>query len=729
MIRSRVVVVIIWYYVMFGKIKLSFSLIENSLNINALEHLQLKPSKFVADKIGQAASGRYKKIDFVEFDWLSGEEDRNWWWQIQQLPCLKWFINAYEILKDEQKEKYLDFAISYIATWMENASKNKNSPLVWHDHVAILRLRNLSQWVTYLILINKVDRLTPDFQNKVVCAISEHINFLIKERNYSRHTNHGFDQSLDLYTVCWLWRDIDTLKKVSELALSRLLDEIDFAFTAQGVHKENSPGYQSYMLQRLAFVKRLDLLGEKVASSKTELLEQKAHRFLKIISLPDGKLPLIGDTTYKDKGISSNLDAKKTVYDYTVSGYLVVKGINDKGEDYHLVVKSGHLSNYHRHDDDLSFYLYMNGEVVFGDGGLYSYNEKDPIRRFIRSPLAHNTVFPASYTCTRNLNELSKRPSLTLLEGDEVVAKTHCYGGTLERRINFSRIGNCVLSIEDCWLSKPKQYQLLQANYFIPNDKCIIPLLSALVIQTEKNSIKIHSESANQRIKPVVHNDSPTHPVKYSDEFAVSHDATRVTFEASVKSGETIHHKILLSFESDYSRKLFVNNLHGLSEQQLIATFWEMTPVNTEKENRLDKVLDILGNAEVESLHTELLYILIRSYIWSKRIDMAIKLSNDLEKRPDASLSQLINGFHKIVVHLSVADKDYVPIMLKLLRLIHGSGYGRFRELYVKLSEKLYADLQVEPICYSDGSDVVPYPIICESLRKHFPECAINSKI
>ncbi|ELY7677103.1 heparinase II/III family protein, partial [Campylobacter jejuni] len=68
------------------------------------------------------------------------------------------------------------------------------------------------------------------------------------------------------------------------------------------------------------------------------------------------------------------------------SGYAIVKDFDNK---LNLVFKCKHISNYHRHDDDLNFTLFYDNEEWFIDGGLYQYSEKDEFRKYLRSHLSH----------------------------------------------------------------------------------------------------------------------------------------------------------------------------------------------------------------------------------------------------------------------------------------------------------------------------------------------------
>ncbi|MFP3398713.1 heparinase II/III family protein, partial [Brevibacterium sp. SIMBA_078] len=73
-----------------------------------------------------------------------------------------------------------------------------------------------------------------------------------------------------------------------------------------------------------------------------------------------------------------------------------------------------HLSNYHRHDDDLSLHLFFDNVIILGDGGLGSYNENDEKRKILRSNIVHNAPYIMHVDPIRSeaLLEENKKPRL-----------------------------------------------------------------------------------------------------------------------------------------------------------------------------------------------------------------------------------------------------------------------------------------------------------------------------
>lgn len=401
-------------------------------------------------------------IDLKSFDWKKGPENRNWWWQLQQFPFVSWYTQSIQTHTEAGRhEEALDFIHQSVSRWRECEAKYQSkSPLIWHDHATAFRLRGLADLYTAL---HGMETHVEDLKNLISDEIERHVNWLLLEKNYSRRTNHGFDQSDILLRACLIFPNCDGLAQARNISRERLKDEISFSFTDQGAHKENSPGYHQYMMTRLKSLSAYKELGDDELAATGEIVLENAKRFLKAITLPDGTLPIIGDTLGGEKANPDNLPSSDVVpepiangeyriWDFADSGYVIIEYTDQQTKtNAKLIVRSGQLSHYHRHDDDLSIYWQIGDQLILGDGGLYSHNEKDPKRIFLRSPLAHNTVYVAGMNAERKTKLLLRRGQLQVKASpNRIVAVTHCYKGwKLRRVVNFEGLSKGSLLIED----------------------------------------------------------------------------------------------------------------------------------------------------------------------------------------------------------------------------------------------------------------------------------------
>jgi len=328
-----------------------------------------------------AMNGRYRlnnfgleRLDLKSFAWNVEKKDRNWWWQLQQLPVLD---KAARDWNDGFDVELIQFNTLVLESWAAANERSGSINLAWHDHATAFRLKHLTIWLLYLCwrCASKTDI---DFVYRLV---KYHIKFLADEKNYTASTNHGFDQSLYLLFACSTLNSCAlNYKNLIDLSARRLLHELRFSFTDQGVHVEDSPGYQASMIGRLEEAERLmrwKLIPEFRGFQK---LGCRARRFLGQLLDEGGYLPIIGDTQKqlvpreKNTEIAAGFE-QEGLFDYSKSGYFIARENVERVGRCHLVFKAGHLTSYHRHDDDLAINLSTPQGTVIGDAGLYSHNE------------------------------------------------------------------------------------------------------------------------------------------------------------------------------------------------------------------------------------------------------------------------------------------------------------------------------------------------------------------
>lgn len=415
------------------------------------------------------------QIDLLRLYNKALTSNRTWWFRFNQLPTLAWAAGVW----DESNHGYafIDFNFDVIKNWVGHS--NDQLPLKWHDHASALRMKNMADW--YITVASHSTEYGEALE-RLAGLIDEHLQWLCEDKNYSRRTNHGFEQARFMMSVASEMPGLPASTKAIELALHRLQDEILFAFTGQGVHKENSPGYQWFMIKVMQQAKAmLDGYGLELPDIEFRKTIDRAKRFLDVIALPDNSLPLIGDTIHKKKQNAYIAKLRKNkpkgegvqVFDYSKSGYVIVKDFTDQESPVHLAFKNGHLSDYHRHNDDLSIHLTKGNCVVFGDGGLYSHNKNDVGRQYAKSAWAHSTFFPTELAEKKiKRNRLMQPPELRFSERESIAGKTWLYGPdyVLERRLNWCEIaGLKELEISDSIVGGDSASQdNVVTNFLIP---------------------------------------------------------------------------------------------------------------------------------------------------------------------------------------------------------------------------------------------------------------------
>lgn len=468
---------------------------------------------------------------------------RTWWFRFNQLPTLSWGSGVWD--GANEAHDFIDFNFSVIENWINHHADDL--PLKWHDHASAIRLRNLVDW---FITVARYSSTHDGSLWKLIALIGEHVQWLSQEKNYSRHTNHGFEQARYLLSVVSELTGLPDSISVQELALARLQDEIDFAFTRQGVHVENSPGYQWFMIKVLQETKTmLEVYGLALPDVDFEQIVGRAEDFLEAIALPDNSLPLIGDTQFKKKqnshvaalrGKSDRL-SDVGVYDYSESGYVIVKDTRSLARGIHLIFKNTHLSDYHRHNDDLSVHLAVGDAVFFGDAGLYSHNQMDLGRRYAKSAWAHTTVFPtleaARVVKRRHLRAL---PTLERTEEGVIAGVTWLYSpvAVLRRELLWKvDKGLRSFNVTDILLEGERDVSLVSC-FLVPDQRASVSVdneVGMVMISIDKVGCEIRYDprgmSAHIHDRVCESSQSLSDYVVVSPAMGVKSSARRVVFE------------------------------------------------------------------------------------------------------------------------------------------------------------------------------------------------------
>lgn len=388
---------------------------------------------------GYINSSKFGRIKINQDLWESGDKnDRSWVWFLQSFVFLDELIDAGDV----------SLLGSIIKSWVLKYQNTKvDSEFPWHDHASALRLDRISRV-----------KIEYNLENLDILAV-KHAEFLMDDSFYSKNTNHGFDQACSLILASIAFNNSEGADKWLETGVSRLINEIKFAFSSDGVHVENSPAYHNGMIKN--FIRAHRLLKEvNVVVEDIDPLFDKALNFLAWSTRPDGYLPYIGDSEkykpslpnefnylngYKNLKyvLSREGDCELSKEKYSIfekSGYAFYRSSwLDWDNHVHIIMKSGFLSNYHRQDDDLNILIYAFGEDWLIDSGMFNHNKKDPIRKYMRSNLAHNVPIVSNCEVLRK-NDRPDFCTLRLIEDFSselsLEGSTKMYkGGEVKRRV------------------------------------------------------------------------------------------------------------------------------------------------------------------------------------------------------------------------------------------------------------------------------------------------------
>ncbi len=443
-------------------------------------------------------------------DWsMDPYNNRSWVFLYHQLAFCP-DLTAYDATHGNHRG--LDLILSIVRDWWLHFSSAADSPkFAWHDHGAALRAINLLD----------VKEKTPKEQSGDHMLLDDilesHAEFLIEEKNYTKGTNHGLDQSISLFRLSTELPNRKFSSVGGAISLERIRDEIEKSFAKDGGHRENSTGYHQFGIQQLLKVRRaLNTSPSKLPRYLKEVnntIEKATEAFIHLIG-PDGGLPQIGDTSerpllnlflkenppkyYKQYlyAISAGTQGEAPERKFMVlpeSGWISIRNQWGSKNAVHLLSHCGYNSHYHRHDDDQSFTIKAHGDDWVIDGGLYKYQEKDKYRRYLRSCKAHSITMPVNQKALRNseiCGRCTKIENHWSHEGlSYVLCSSKMFHGFLSyRSFTFDarqpdmpvkiRVSDCVYplsqqSTAQCALSIMDKGHSYTSRFLIPGDKYV----------------------------------------------------------------------------------------------------------------------------------------------------------------------------------------------------------------------------------------------------------------
>ncbi len=291
----------------------------------------------------------------------------------------------------------------------ERSKESKLNEYIWDQHAAALRAESLLG----LLLVGVEKGLLAERQiYEIERDLNRHAAFHMDNDKYLAGENHGLYQDRALLYLGYAFGRDDWI----ETSIRRIGAQWDCLFDADGACSENSFAYQR--VDKNLFIDVYYLLGKKENPAGQPLFESicSAEDFMGYSLMPNGVCPPYGDTfrhdysmcaVMDDGGILAHASSKgekgerpsQTNRLYAGAGYYFGREYwrpffsDVRFEDaVWTMFRSGYSSITHRQADDNSFMFYAFGHEVFTDGGAYNYMYRDPIRRYVRSSLAHNAI-------------------------------------------------------------------------------------------------------------------------------------------------------------------------------------------------------------------------------------------------------------------------------------------------------------------------------------------------
>lgn len=323
---------------------------------------------------------------------------------------LLFFVDWYRtVLSDEgTRVEAAASAWEIVETWAQRHADPQTSPaMAYHDETTAQRLINL---ISLYPFVRKND---PAHAEDLSSLMSSTADLLASDSFHSTGNNHGMFQDLALLYWAVLSDDSDAARRLEyfEKGMRRLKEYFAECFTEEGVHVENTPTYHLMVCRHVDNVRKLAQAANHADSQFYRNLISSAEQYATHALMPNGTYPPISDTQQNDIG-RSGMDKVFTGEGFAfastrgrrgrapeqrslvlpASGYAIYRSEWGNPDATFAFFSAAYNADYHKHSDDLSFFLRSGGIDLLCEAGPYSYDYSHPLSKHAYSQFAHNSL-------------------------------------------------------------------------------------------------------------------------------------------------------------------------------------------------------------------------------------------------------------------------------------------------------------------------------------------------
>lgn len=290
-------------------------------------------------------------------------------------------------------------AREFIGNWLEHSyfTHDADKKYAWYDHGTAERM------LAFILMWDMGAQYNFDrrFMSRLRSAMFRHAQLLASEAFYASHQltryhNHAWFQDTALLAAALAMPELPCAQNWACRAQVRLEDQLDNLIirdNGYAIFIENSIGYHQGVQRLITFAGELTLLNDK--NSSIPDIARELVQFSELLKYPDNRTPAQGDTFRKANPTSASGAFapynNNSVDMLSKAGYAVIKS-NHQKHAYMLCLFATSLCQTHKHEDNLSLTLYMEGIEWLIDPSFNSHEYKKPLETFLRSAWAHNNV-------------------------------------------------------------------------------------------------------------------------------------------------------------------------------------------------------------------------------------------------------------------------------------------------------------------------------------------------
>lgn len=284
--------------------------------------------------------------------------------------------------------------------WLDRSFYNidKDQKYAWYDHgVAERTLVFIELWQVGLQY-----NFDYRFMSRLGYALVKHSELLESETFYSRHQpyryhNHAWFQDIALIAAGICLKHLNVANRWIARGLERLHDQLTHLIHRESTYAifvENSIGYHQGVQRLVGFAGQLESLAGR--GSGISNIADELDAWSKDFRYPDGRYPAQGDTFRRANPASLQALEQpeswpKQVIKLPQAGYAVIKGGSIR-TPWMFGLLATNRNSTHKHEDDLSFFLWLDGVEWLVDPSFVSHEYKDEIPAYLRSAKAHNML-------------------------------------------------------------------------------------------------------------------------------------------------------------------------------------------------------------------------------------------------------------------------------------------------------------------------------------------------
>lgn len=309
---------------------------------------------------------------------------------------------------------------------------------------AQVEAKRLESWITAYLVLRQAQApapLPPEFICRLIARFGAEAVYISKNLKPTR--NHRTFQLYAMFLTAVLFPELAVSAELRDIARDRLVENLLRDFATDGVHVERSTHYHNITLETALGFIELARLNDIAIPEQLDHRLRQALEFSMFALLPDGEIPLIGDSDtldhssmfetgfrlFKDpvllwaatRGASGT---PPTAPSGEFDGYYVLSDGYGRGQDgfrmrQHVFFDCAPLGEgSHSHYDLFSVCWSAGGRQIVLDPGRYTYHSEpdaDGIdwRHVFKSTRSHNTIEIDGLDQTRYYSKAA-RPALGL---------------------------------------------------------------------------------------------------------------------------------------------------------------------------------------------------------------------------------------------------------------------------------------------------------------------------